>query len=631
MKMSRSEFVVLFVLFAIFGSAIVLWAQPNTAPNWPYAGASGDVQRRLEYDANGDHNAVNLKLQSGTPTPGNKLGRCSLACFGATPAIQQSVNGGAYAPIGSGGGSDCECSGAGSNSVRVGVGAAAAGSDSVAIGVNSSAGNAGTCVGFDCDASTLGTCVSSDPTGCGINVSCLGYGVNCTTQDSVCLGSQCSPAGGICFGPGCVSTANRFVAGVQNNAMSSVYFGEGYQDTSPTAYTISGTNGQGSNVAGASIALQGGAGTGSGTGGNVVFRRCPSGSSGSSLNGCATAWSMRGQTGNLAAGDDFAIVLGDADEGSISFSGAFNSLTIADPHYTIGGATWSLFNAWTNSTILDQAVNSIIIQNSDYTVDVDGGFLVGLALIGTGTFETDNVGSFLFLNGGTFQNALAENRTFGSYQTFADTSTFLCRGGRTCTGGNVGHFISAPTFSTSGGGASLAFGALVGFGSSATLDSGSSINGRQGFLCDTVSGGTNTGLNVCLDIKKQTSRGTDTYGISNADTTIYPPTASAVTAVGSTISQNQTVTRLTNATGGNITLTSAPTIANPASASTDGKVLIIFNGGPDPVTLQDQGTLANSNLQLNASTVQLGVGDALTLYWDNTLGDWYQLTPLSNN
>ena len=57
---------------------------------------------------------------------------------------------------------------------------------------------------------------------------------------------------------------------------------------------------------------------------------------------------------------------------------------------------------------------------------------------------------------------------------------------------------------------------------------------------------------------------------------------------------------------GDLTLTSAPTIAN----GSDGEMVTLINTGTSGVlTIQDQGTLSSSNLRLTTTTLAIGPGD----------------------
>jgi hypothetical protein len=107
--------------------------------------------------------------------------------------------------------------------------------------------------------------------------------------------------------------------------------------------------------------------------------------------------------------------------------------------------------------------------------------------------------------------------------------------------------------------------------------------------------------------------------------TIYPPSAAqSITGVGSTILANATIIVLNP--DGNYTLTSAPTIANGFT----GQIVYITSGNAEAniVTIQDQDTLANSNLQFGATTRALGARDVLTLIFDGT--DWIEVSYANN-
>jgi hypothetical protein len=73
---------------------------------------------------------------------------------------------------------------------------------------------------------------------------------------------------------------------VANTSGESI-LGNGDTAASPAAGTLRGANGSGSNVAGANLTIQSGIGTGTGSGGSLIFKTAPAGSSGSSLNTAA--------------------------------------------------------------------------------------------------------------------------------------------------------------------------------------------------------------------------------------------------------------------------------------------------------------------------------------------------------
>jgi hypothetical protein len=65
---------------------------------------------------------------------------------------------------------------------------------------------------------------------------------------------------------------------------TSLFIGNGQSSATPQVGIIEGTDGSGTNIAGAEFRIQGGQGTGTGVGGAVTFYTAPAGSTGSSLN-----------------------------------------------------------------------------------------------------------------------------------------------------------------------------------------------------------------------------------------------------------------------------------------------------------------------------------------------------------
>jgi len=101
--------------------------------------------------------------------------------------------------------------------------------------------------------------------------------------------------------------------------------------------------------------------------------------------------------------------------------------------------------------------------------------------------------------------------------------------------------------------------------------------------------------------------------------TIYEPTsAQAITAVGNTIVADATTIILNP--DADYTLTSTPTIAN----GTAGQILYLTaaNGEANIVFVQDQDSLATSNLELKAATRAISGKAMLTLMFDGT--DWIE-------
>jgi hypothetical protein len=111
----------------------------------------------------------------------------------------------------------------------------------------------------------------------------------------------------------------------------------------------------------------------------------------------------------------------------------------------------------------------------------------------------------------------------------------------------------------------------------------------------------------------------------NAGTMVCTPSSAQTLAAATAILANAEVVQV-DATADR-TLTATPTIAD----GTDGQVLTILNvDSTDTITLQDQGTLAGSNLRLTANTIALGPRDSVKLLYSGSIGDWVQVGTVVN-
>lgn len=153
--------------------------------------------------------------------------------------------------------------------------------------------------------------------------------------------------------------------------------------------------------------------------------------------------------------------------------------------------------------------------------------------------------------------------------------------------------------------------------------------GSLGAPSFTFSGDTNTGIfSPGADQLAVATGGIQILNITTtaavfAGTMRHTPTApQSITAVGTTIGSSGRIVQIT--ADNNYTLSQVPTIANGVG---DGETLTIINvdSGTDTVTLQDQGTLANSNLRLGAASRALGPRDNITLIFNSTIGDWVEV------
>ena len=282
---------------------------------------------------------------------------------------------------------------------------------------------------------------------------------------------------------------------------------------------------------------------------------------------------------------------------------------------------------YTNTT-----VDPVIIQDLSTTVtlsDASGGINPGnqfqvLRAAPTLTFTQPGglYGSaFVFNAQYTAQNSGAVN--LGPTVTFIDQPVIRAV---TSTGITNSHtsFNSSPSFSVLTGGTLLPS-SIVGFVSAATVGAGVTATSRTAFKVSdaTVSGTLTTQLG--LDVAAMTTATTN-IGIRNASSTVNTPLLSTISVVGSTINANCSVARLNNSSGGALTLTSTPTIADGQA----GQVLVVYNSGTNTVTLQRNSALAGSNLRLGAASRLLAQYATLTLMFDGTNSEWVELSFTNN-
>jgi hypothetical protein len=150
------------------------------------------------------------------------------------------------------------------------------------------------------------------------------------------------------------------------------------------------------------------------------------------------------------------------------------------------------------------------------------------------------------------------------------------------------------------------------------------ITSRKGYRYIDASGAGTLTFQAGVDIEAL-SKGATNIGIRNAATTVQTPSVQTLTAVGDAIAANASVKRLDNTSGGSLTLTSAPTIAD----GQDGQRVLLFNSSANNVVIQDQGTLASSNLRLSATTITLGTRDSIELLFSSVIGDWIQISQVN--
>lgn len=193
----------------------------------------------------------------------------------------------------------------GSASVASGLQSSAFGNTAIASATNACAIGYGTtasqaaalAVGSGCTASGGGAFAMGNATSStGARSIAIGDNSSATANDAITMGSGTNAnAGSVVLLYGATSTSTgQFVCGSSTYPLLNVFFNQGVVASAPTAWTLNGTGGSGSNIAGGDIQIAGGKGTGNATPGNILFQTSDVGTSGTTLQTLSTKATIGG-------------------------------------------------------------------------------------------------------------------------------------------------------------------------------------------------------------------------------------------------------------------------------------------------------------------------------------------------
>lgn len=322
-------------------------------------------------------------------------------------------------------------------------------------------------------------------------------------------------------------------------------------------------------------------------------------------------------SGGISGGD--TLTGGTAASDSLTLASTVNAtrgvINFRDRTYLI--TEDKIYSAQTIPIALIDITSSRTLTMSSATGSANGIRAISFAPIIVQSAASGTSTHYIFEDASTIKTDTT-NRTFSAIASFRSTRTITADTG-TFTVTSVFGVSLSPSFGVVSAG-TLTVTAYSGYSSAATIGASTTITALSHFQAVDI---TNTGT-----VTTQTAvlipilaGATTNIGLSNNSTTVYPPGTTTITAVTDAIRIDRTHVRLNNTSGSSKTLTSAPTLADGQS----GQWIVITNTSAQNVVLQDQGTLASSNLRLGATTRTLGQNDSIILKYDGTTGDWLEL------
>lgn len=157
------------------------------------------------------------------------------------------------------------------------------------------------------------------------------------------------------------------------NTSGAVIIGNGETSATPAAGVLEATDGSGTNIAGASLTIQGGRGTGTGAGGSLLFSTAPAGTTGSALNAAQTRMTID-STGNITVSQAARGTI-TANAASLSFN--MNAASNFSCTPTAGGTL-----TFTNITA-GQSGYILLVNNSNYAITAAATTKVGASFLST--------------------------------------------------------------------------------------------------------------------------------------------------------------------------------------------------------------------------------------------------------
>ena len=304
--------------------------------------------------------------------------------------------------------------------------------------------------------------------------------------------------------------------------------------------------------------------------------------------------------------------------------------------FTVGASKVGIDSAHMGKFMTAAATNTTATPITAFTIgngvtftlqDTGGGLRlgnqwVGLEMVPTIVFEEDGglLGAFSgYAARPTLKNAAGEARTIPLALSIAAGHTYRGDGALLTVTDHDGFRDDVKTDAVSAGTVSVT--TATGFHSMATPSTGGTLVTRRGFRYDDKTGAGAVTNQFAVDIAALSAATAINVGIRNAAPYVATPATQNISGPLQAITPTAEYKELTASTA-NPTMTAAPTVPD----GQNGQILQLVNvDTTDTITLQDQGTLANSNLRLSATTIVLGPRDSITLRFSSVVGDWVQV------
>ena len=225
----------------------------------------------------------------------------------------------------------------------------------------------------------------------------IGVGAGTAGAESIAIGRQATAnyRGSIALGYSTDTTAQgQFVVSTATGGIYDVYIGGGVTHTAPVNTTYNATGGSGTDINGGQLIFAGGKPTGSGDGGDIIFKTAAPGASGTTLRSLSERMRIT-DDGNIG-------INGSSPVATLQVNGSF---MLVDGNQSNGYVLTSDNNGLASWQVASGGSDNLGDHTATQALDINGFNLIGASSVNgtTANFTTVNATNF---NGGTFNGTL---------------------------------------------------------------------------------------------------------------------------------------------------------------------------------------------------------------------------------